>query len=69
MDNAIVFCDAKEEQLINPLAILRCFKALSSRQTNFRKSNITGVAIEMEILLSSRKKLSSIIRKVIHVGW
>ena len=47
MDNAIVFCDAKEEQLINPLAILRCFKVVSALglKVSFFKSAIVGISV------------------------
>ena len=42
-DNTIIFCDAKEEQIKNVVAILRCFEAVSGLKVIFFKSELIGM--------------------------
>lgn len=49
-DDTIIFCGAKEEQVKNVVAILRCFEAVSGLKVNLAKSSLIGIATEESTL-------------------
>eukprot|EP00268_Persea_americana_P046828 TRINITY_DN48445_c0_g1_i1.p1 TRINITY_DN48445_c0_g1~~TRINITY_DN48445_c0_g1_i1.p1 ORF type:complete len:114 (-),score=18.34 TRINITY_DN48445_c0_g1_i1:96-437(-) len=46
VDDAILFCEAEEEQLRNIKVILLCFEAVSSLRVNFFKSELIGIRVD-----------------------
>lgn len=51
VDDTIIFCDAKRDQVKNVVAILRCFEGVSGLKVNLSKSLLIGV-LWIEMLLA-----------------
>ena len=49
-DNTIIFCDAKEDQIKNIVAILRCFEAISRLKVIFLKSELISISADDHLL-------------------
>ncbi|GFS28866.1 hypothetical protein Acr_00g0004350 [Actinidia rufa] len=51
-DDTIIFCEAKERELVMIKRILRCFEVLSGLRINYHKSMVSGVGVEVHQLAS-----------------
>ncbi|XP_028114698.1 uncharacterized protein LOC114312635 [Camellia sinensis] len=49
-DDTVVFCKAKEQEVLHVKRILRCFEVMFGLRINFHKSHVCGVGIQKEVL-------------------